>query len=89
VLAEEKEAGDMDGLGGPCLGRAEVNAMVICCTLGAQIVLYGFDSDSGFGCSWDCVVVLCCDRYHDYMIGFGCGKDFDPWSLLNLVGACA
>lgn len=76
ALAEEKEAGDVDGLGCPCPGSVEVNATVICCTLGAQIVLCGFGFDSG--CSWDCVVVLQCDRYRDYMTGFGCGKDFDP-----------
>jgi hypothetical protein len=82
-------AGDVDGLGGPCPESVEVNAMVICCSLGAQIVLYGFDSDFGCGCSWDCVVVLRRDRYQGYMTGFGCGKDFDPWSLEKLFGAYA
>jgi hypothetical protein len=88
-FAGEKEVGDVDGLGGLCLGSVEVNAMVICCILGAQIALCGFYSDSDFGCSWDCVVDLCCDRDHDYMTGFGCGKDFDPWSLLKPFGAYA
>lgn len=78
ALAEEKEAGDVDGLGRLCPESAEVNATVICCTLGAQIVLCGFDFDFDCGCSWDCVVVLQRDRYRDYMTGFGCGKDFDP-----------
>lgn len=72
ALAEEKEVGDADGLGCPC------PVTVICCTLGAQIVLCGFDFDFDSGCNWDCVVVLQCDRYRDYMTGFGCRKDFDP-----------
>lgn len=101
VGAVVAEAGEDDSSGHEAPsrdGEVSVRETEICCTSVAardgRAVYWGFDSDCGY--SWGRDFDFCSCHGRDCMfrlpgvdLGSGCGRGFDPWSRLRVVGVCA